>query len=296
MGSFAGHIDEGIFFIILATWWMFNVYVDFIFRQDKGKEFIPRFSYQLPGKRRVPVEICFKIAFPVVGFLAELIDSGAKFLDDEGNFMNLIYMQHVTIYGMFIIHGITDLLMYYDFPLPAGTHYLTVAIAFFWYGIGFYFHAHMHGKEPLEEIVHVLPVPVMLATGLTVLCEMMWKKGVATALVRTYFVLTLGTWFSHVAFILYDHTKFPGSDPSNYDRHDHRNVAFAAAAFGMHLCFNLIFMVVSYVVTYYVVRGMYGVRVTNSYCSEEVDQRYKKVQSDHSDDSAESFLMKDCDF
>ncbi|XP_071096515.1 transmembrane protein 45B-like [Haliotis cracherodii] len=295
MGSFAGHIDEGIFFIIIAVWWMMNAYVNYIFRRDRGKEFIPKFSYPLPGKRRLPVEIYFKIAFPVVGFLAELIDSGAKFQDDDGNFINLVYMQHVTIYGLFILHAITDLLMYYDFPLLVGTHYLTAAVAFFWYGIGFYYHAHMHGKEPLEEIVHVLPVPVMLATGLAILCEMLWRKGVATVLVRAYFVLTLGTWFSHVAFILYDHTSFPGSHPSNYNRQDHRNVAFAAAAFGIHLCFNLIFMVVSYVITYYVVRWMYGVRITNRYYHDEGDLSYKKV-SDHSDESAESCLLKDCDF
>ena len=72
----------------------------------------------------------------------------------------------------------------------------------------------MHGKEPLETIVHVIPIGVMLLTAGAMFLESRWRSGVWTMLARSYFLLTLGTWFSHVAFILYEHDKFPGRSSS----------------------------------------------------------------------------------
>ena len=82
------------------------------------------------------------------------------------------------------------------------------------YGVAFYYHSQMHGKEPLETIVHVIPIAVMVVTGLAFLLEWTWSRGprttVWTTITRAYGVLTLGTWFSHVGFILYEHNSFPG--------------------------------------------------------------------------------------
>ena len=139
------------------------------------------------------------------------MDGGAYFLDDEGNFRKLIYLQHMSIYGIFILHSLTDLMTFYGVPLPKDTNYMTICLSFVWYGVAFYYHAHMHGKEPLEQVVHVLPIYPMFATALAILLEKHWKRGVWTFLARSYFVLTLGTWFSHVAFMLYVHDKFPGN-------------------------------------------------------------------------------------
>ncbi len=150
-------------------------------------------------------------SFTLLAFLAELFQDGPHFQDKDGNFIKLVYMQHMSIYGIFVLHGITDLFTYHGVPIIRGTNYLSAVLAFFWFGIALYFHGHMHGKEPMELVLHVLPVPVIMATGVTILLEMLWKRGVATTLVRTYFLLTLGTWFWQMAFMLYDHTKFPGT-------------------------------------------------------------------------------------
>lgn len=44
---------------------------------------------------------------------------------------------------------------------------MTGFLAFMWYGVAFYYHANMHGKEPVETVVHVLPISlmVMIATA-----------------------------------------------------------------------------------------------------------------------------------
>lgn len=78
------------------------------------------------------------------------------------------------------------------------------------YGVAFYFHSHMPGKEPLEEAVHMVPITAMVGAGLAMMYEHKWRRGIWTLLIRSYFVLTLGTWFSHVAFMLYVHDRFPG--------------------------------------------------------------------------------------
>ena len=80
----------------------------------------------------------------------------------------------------------------------------------FRYGVAFYYHSRMHSKEPLETIVHVIPIGVMFLTAGAMFLECRWRSGVWTMLTRSYCLLTLGTWFSHVAFILYEHDKFPG--------------------------------------------------------------------------------------
>ncbi len=143
-------------------------------------------------------------------FADELFGDGFYFQDNEGNFRKLNAMLHVTLYALLAIHAIIDLVTHYRGPMLPDANYLSFAVAFLWFGMGIYFHGHMHSKEPLESVVHVLPVPLILAMGVTALLEMSWKRGVATTLVRTYFVLTLGTWFLHMAFMLYGYTTFPG--------------------------------------------------------------------------------------
>ena len=41
-------------------------------------------------------------------------------------------MQHMSIYALFIVHGVIDLLMSYGAPLPKGLDYLSALLAFAW--------------------------------------------------------------------------------------------------------------------------------------------------------------------
>ncbi|XP_053408012.1 uncharacterized protein LOC123547933 [Mercenaria mercenaria] len=53
-------------------------------------------------------------------------------------------------------------------------------------------------------------------------------------------VLSLGTWFFHVPFYLYDSRGFPGADPNPaWDRHNHSNAQFIATMFGFHILLNI---------------------------------------------------------
>ncbi|GFR60943.1 transmembrane protein 45B [Elysia marginata] len=165
----------------------------------------------------------------------------------------------MTIYGIFAIHGVTDLMAWLKAPLFPMFNYVTALLSFLWYGIAFYYHANMHGKEPVEVIVHVLPIFIMFLVSIAIVLEMKWQDGVWTMVTRAYGVLTLGTWFSHVAFMLFVHNKFPGGERSNLDRSDLNNVIFVKAMFGMHLFVNLLITITVYVMVYLVFKLRLGI-------------------------------------
>ncbi|KAL8569855.1 hypothetical protein ACOMHN_038548 [Nucella lapillus] len=294
MGSFWGHIDEGIFFTLLAIWWIFNACHQYIESQQRGTPMKPRISYSMGCRKEIPVETIFKILFPLAGFLAELLDGGVAFMDEEGKFRKMVYAQHMTIYGIFVLHAFIDLLTWMGFPMIPGAAHVSAALSFLWYGVAFYYHAQMHGKQPLESVVHVLPICVMLPTAGAVLLELGWRTGVWTLLARSLGLLTLGTWFSNVAFMLYEHDKFPGGGTSGWDRSDLRNVQYARASFGLHLLFNMLFIVLCYVITYLVMRLRHKVRLNVTYDDDWDDAREWRRRKYEKQDPANTMLLEDC--
>ncbi|GFO01167.1 hypothetical protein PoB_002767200 [Plakobranchus ocellatus] len=88
---------------------------------------------------------------------------------------------------------------------------------------------------------------------------MKWREGVWTMVTRAYGVLTLGTWFTHVGFMLYVHNKFPGGQRSDLDRSDPNNVTYVKAMFGMHLFVNLLITVGVYMSVYVLLKLRYGI-------------------------------------
>ena len=91
------------------------------------------------------------------GLIGELANGkGPHFIDENGNFQKLQGLQHITIYLMFALHGLIDLLTHFKVKVvPPGADYLSAALCFFWYGMAFVWHADMPGKSPLEKTVHV---------------------------------------------------------------------------------------------------------------------------------------------
>ena len=61
-----------------------------------------------------------------------MIDGGMYFIDEEGNFRKLVYAQHMTIYGIFILHSIIDLLTWAGVPMIPGAPHASAAASFAW--------------------------------------------------------------------------------------------------------------------------------------------------------------------
>lgn len=231
------------------------MYTQYMRSRWNKTEYTTRLSYPLPCKRYVPLEAILKTAFPIAGFFGEVFTNGVALIDEDGNFRKLKNMQHMSIYGMFIVHGVIDILMSYKVPLPKGMDYFSAMFAFGWYGLSFTFHAHMHGKEMMETTIHILPVYIIAALVVAGTAELFMSHSFIIAMIRTYCVMVLGTWFTHIAFILYIPYPWPGARPNpKYDQTDERNNHFVVAAFGFHLILNMVIMTVAYLVVYAILR------------------------------------------
>ncbi|CAD5114189.1 DgyrCDS3333 [Dimorphilus gyrociliatus] len=251
MGSFWGHVDEASFFLVLAYWWMFKIFSRYLESVRQGRQYEAQ-GASFPTKicrRVVPLESILKMSFCIFGATVEFLD-GFVSLDKDNNFKGLAKVQHVSIYTLFILHSIVDILTYYDRfkSLPKNLGVATLSLAVFWYGVSFFFHANMKGKLPLEYIIHLLPVFNLIALSISLVLEMYVKASFILSCARIHFLMILGTWFIHTPFVLYDvHSKFPASDDNKYwARDDHRNVDFMIAMYGYHLALNFTIMLITY--------------------------------------------------
>ena len=67
-----------------------------------------------------------------IGLLGEIFDSGTALIDEEGNFRKIAHMHHMTLYIIFMLHGIIDIISYYGAVLPRSIGYLSAAVSFVW--------------------------------------------------------------------------------------------------------------------------------------------------------------------
>ncbi|KAK0068855.1 transmembrane protein 45B, partial [Biomphalaria pfeifferi] len=106
--------------------------------QSEGKEFIPRLSYPLPGTK-MPVEIVFKLAVSGVGFLATIFYDGLSLVDESGNYRKMAVVLSMSIYGIFMVHSLLELLLWYGVPLIKNSDYITGALGFMWYSLATFY-------------------------------------------------------------------------------------------------------------------------------------------------------------
>ena len=124
MGTFVGHILPGSFFILFAIWGLVFIIRSFYRRMacDLGRTLnqIPayksRITYPISpsgcccsNKGPYPIDSYLKVIFCIVGILNE-VDGG---LDSDYEFVRLNSYQHSTMYSMFALSGIIELLRFY---------------------------------------------------------------------------------------------------------------------------------------------------------------------------------------
>lgn len=251
MGSLWGHIDEGLAFIFLGLWWMFNFCkCQLQLTATDDRSFAPEVSYKASFRgRSFNWEIYAKIFVPIGGFLIELFNSGVPvtFLDSDGNFRRVSSLQHMSIYTLFILHGVIDLLRYKKILIIGSLEYLSLFMAFTWYGLIFYFHT-QSGADKMENIIHSLGMVWCFSAAISVLWECRTVHKLLPNFSRSLMVMCLGTWFFHTPFYLYAASDFPGQTANpRWDRDDNRNAQFIATMFGFHLFVNMIVSLVIFV-------------------------------------------------
>ena len=254
MGSFVGHLLPGLLYIGLGIQWFYSLCMSHFScpheRQSKNRLLSPpselsqSINYHQTISQRTstkqPIEALSLIFLLTIGVLGEFITGF-----EHGTFTHYSNLQHITMYVAWIIATISSLLCHYKVTgVPKGFDYLTFALALFIEGLLFTFH--LHGRSPLDIIVHQFLIIVIVVSFFTILLEWKHMNSQLATIFRIYLAVLQGSWFIQVGFILYN--PIPGSIP--WADHDHGQLMIATCIFCLHILFDFMAVFAVYIFTY----------------------------------------------
>ncbi|XP_018496112.1 transmembrane protein 45B [Galendromus occidentalis] len=222
MGSFIGHFLPGFTFTLVSLWWMLAISAQ---QAINPRAFRNRASHPWPGRRLSP-ETWLKIIISPIGIIGE-----AYTAFEDGRFSHLGNLQHMTMYTFFLISGIIDLWSARKSigrRLPPGSDFAAIIVAAMVEWLLFRFH--LHGRDPLDVLVHTLLGFTIVAIVLIVLAECVFRESVLLGYMRAIAVLTHGLWFISVGYILHN----PWGPPP-FDANDHGSHMVATCIFTWHV-------------------------------------------------------------
>uniref|UniRef100_A0A6A7GAT9 Transmembrane protein 45B-like n=1 Tax=Hirondellea gigas TaxID=1518452 RepID=A0A6A7GAT9_9CRUS len=249
MGTLAGHILPGSFFLFFGVWWgycMLRSYylcrreASFSGRIMKSGSryrsvllFNTSCSLSCCCCRKLPFEAILVVTSCTIGIIGEAVTGF-----EGGKFVHLGNGQHITMYFFFAVMGLCSILVHYRFTLPPDLDYVSALLAISVEGILFLYH--LHGRTVMDVQVHIFLMYVVAASAVSGALEMTHKKNIIPALGRAFFTTLQGTWFIHVGFILY-----PPSWMSHWNETDHEQMMIITMVFTWHFAavFLLFFMI-----------------------------------------------------
>ena len=257
MGSLGGHLVPGTIFIIIGLWWMYAAWLRYFMCRQRRRPFYVSISFPFhccgPRVARLPMEAFFVLFGTTLGILIELI-AGFNLVKDPKTGHTSFYegannLQHFTMYLMFFLVGIIQLLIHYRFPLPKHFDMVTGGLAFGAEAVLFYFHG--HARDPVEIQIHVFLVLAICATVVCGIFELIQKeKQVHATLMRAYFTVIQDSWFYTTDFFLYSpfHKHYKQSE----DPQVHRTSMLIAYYFVLHLAVTLFLLLLFSIPAYLV--------------------------------------------
>ncbi|CAL8108709.1 unnamed protein product [Calicophoron daubneyi] len=194
MGTFAGHALPGSFFIIFGVWALYHALKSFYAQRahelrhsgEGGPVYINRVSYPVRGcksgccsrDKLCPLDSYMKTAACLIGIAGEVFTGFNK----DWHFVFMVNAQHATMYSMFGVSGIVELLIFYRvFKVPI---------------------------TPVDTYVHMLLAGVIIVQIASNIVELFCPDKPVFALIRIWGYLVQGTWFWHVGAILYPAASF----------------------------------------------------------------------------------------
>ena len=156
------------------------------------------------------IEGIVKILSTFVGILGELYGHSAapmgKITDENQQFTHPENWQHATMYFFFGISGIADVISVVAKAIvPDGINRIFLGLAFYIEGYLFFFH--LHGRSDIDYKVHILVVITVWTCALTCFlqCCLIAQEQLLHVfeVIESCLVISQGTWFWQVAYILY---------------------------------------------------------------------------------------------
>lgn len=267
MGSFAGHILPGMFFMGIATWWFFitayrYIKTSIVYRLnnknieniERNKKYVYKGSVTMPctccpckSVRRLPLESLIKFAALFTHICGEIYY--ARDPDPESEDKHLVLSaesaQHIIMYSGFLFSSIIEILFYYGVPFPKRTVYMINIISLVILQSVILLHS--HDRDMLDGHLHWLfGIAVVLLT-IAVACELYNPNNHWATFGRAYFFFIMGLWLFEIGFVIWPHTTNP---LFVWNHSDHRHLAIITASFGLNLAIAAIYFLIVYLVVY----------------------------------------------
>ena len=243
MGSFMGHIVPGSYFISFALWWTFSIFKRYFQSElhPSGKKYESTATFS-SSNSRIPTEPLLKCLGSVIGIIEEAVQG----FDSNWNYENIMNnLQHMLMFFFLFINSISDFAVFYKIKhVPPKIDYIFALLAIF--NEGFLFANHLHGRSILDVKLHTCLVVSIVACLISIIIELaMDKSDVRPAIFRCICHLWQGTWFYHIAFVLY-----PPLGIHAWDEDKHANVMVTVSFFMIHLACNVLLVFFISIVVY----------------------------------------------
>ncbi|XP_005109487.2 transmembrane protein 45B [Aplysia californica] len=232
MGDLKGHALPGSLFLFYGLWWALCCMRRYLNCRKAGRRYIATATYGCPcacGRLgSLPIEAILKIFLSAVGMFCEIT-------------FNLPHpshgiVQHATMYFFFLLSGIVDVVMHAGVPLPPGSDYMGIVLAFTVEGL--LFANHLHDRPVLDVHIHVLLVYVVFLTVVVIMLEAKFQRSAILAMSRAYLLMLQGSWFWAVGIILYGH----GDENTVWDMKSHEHVMLSTIYFSWHCAAHFIIL------------------------------------------------------
>lgn len=214
MGTFIGHVFPGVALSMLAFWWLINILKRYHQSKQKGIPFrsSPTYKCSCPCVRlnNYEVEGAIKLVICSVGAFGEIFNAF-----EDGKFKYYGNGQHATMFTSFAISGLLDLLRHHKFPVEEEASYAMTALCLAVEGILFKYH--LHKRDEIDTLIHMLMIYTIFCNMLAVLAEIRFRNSLLACVSKCYFLLLQGAWFVAVGFIIYNPIKMPKWDPERHE-------------------------------------------------------------------------------
>ncbi|CAF0895839.1 unnamed protein product [Didymodactylos carnosus] len=255
MGSFPGHALPGSIFIFLGLWWMHSAWLRYFICRYRQKPYYVSISFPFhccSAGLKLPLESFIVLFGTSLGIVVELGTGLEKTVDQDGISSYSFAannLQHFTMYFMFFLVGIVELLQHYHIALPSHIGVVVGILAFSAEGLLFYFH--VHARDPVDIQLHILLVLSIGAIIISSICELAQPqpKQVYPTLMRAYFTVLQGSWFYQIAFILY--SPFHAHYDFANDPVQHRTLMLISYYFVWHMSIILLILLLFAIGSYY---------------------------------------------
>ncbi|CDS38235.1 Transmembrane protein 45B [Echinococcus multilocularis] len=213
MGTFAGHALPGSFFLMFGIWSTIFQLKKYYRRKKYELGFSgypePVYKNQFTTPIRCsergccckggefPLDSLLKVSCCGIGIIGEVYTGF-----HDGKFTYLTNAQHSTMFAMFMLAGIFELLNFYKiFSFFRCCDYFFNFLAIVTECVLFAFH--LHGRTPTDIYVHTILIYVLIVLIVVGLCEVVFLHSLTAGLLRSVIIIAQGSWFWQVGAILY---------------------------------------------------------------------------------------------